>query len=116
MTRIASREILPAGKILALFSSIHRYICRKVSARFVLLLVLPIDLFRLRPRVRYLMRGVWEDARRGGFRKKSLGKRVPTLWPGERGVLTSCSVVSQKTGAIHLLVSSPSPAIMKSCC
>ena len=57
-TRIASREILPAGKILALFSSIHWYVCRKVSARFILLLVLPSGLFRLRLRVRYLMKEV----------------------------------------------------------
>ena len=118
-TRIASREILPAGKILALISSPHWDVGRKVSACFILLLVFPNGLFLLHSRVRYLMRGVWEDARRGGFRKNIPRKRVPLLWSGRGGilrVLTSCSVISQKTGAIHLLVFSPSPAFMNDCC
>jgi hypothetical protein len=56
LQRIASREILPAGKILALFSSTHGYICHKVSARFILLLVFLSSLFLLHPRVRSLMK------------------------------------------------------------
>jgi hypothetical protein len=101
LRRIASREILPAGKILALFSSTHGYICRKVSARFVLLLVLPIDLFCLRPRVRYLMKEA------GGYSLWWLSPEIPQETRSHamvRGEVASCSVVSQKTGAIHPLV------------
>jgi hypothetical protein len=50
------------------------------------------------------------------FARTSLGNALPRCDQGKGGVLTSCSVVFQKTEAIHRLVSSPSPAIMKSCC
>src|ERR1019366_4373804 len=110
--RIASREILPVGKILALFSSTHGYICRKVSVRFVLLLVFPSGLFLLRPRVRSLMKEVGGMLVAVAFARTSLGNAFPCCGQGEVASCASYSVVSQKTGAIHLLVFSPFPAFM----
>src|ERR1019366_9312095 len=86
--------ILPTGKILALFSSTHWYICRKVSACFVLLLVLPSGLFLLRPRVRSLMKEV------GGCSSRWLSQEHPSE-------TRSLAVVRERWHLARLILWSP---------
>jgi hypothetical protein len=50
------------------------------------------------------------------FARTSLGNTFPCCGQGEVASCASYSVVSQKTGAIHLLVFSPLPAFMNGCC